>query len=43
MICLLVALCEPLIANWMRPDRLGPARLKLPGRKPALSKAEGAA
>ena len=43
MICLVAALLEPLVANWMRPDRAGPVRPRLSDRKPALSKAEGAA
>jgi hypothetical protein len=33
--CLLLAVCEPLVANWIRPDRQGRTLRTLPGRRKA--------
>ena len=35
MICLLLAVCEPLIANWMRPDRQRPTAHRVAGKRRA--------
>ncbi|MBM4020048.1 MAG: VWA domain-containing protein [Planctomycetes bacterium] len=35
MACLLLAVCEPLIANWMRPDRQRPTAHRVEGRRRA--------
>lgn len=35
MVCLLLAVCEPLIANWMRPDRQRPTAHRVDGRRHA--------
>jgi len=35
MVCLLLAVCEPLIANWMRPDRQRPTAHRVEGRRQA--------
>jgi hypothetical protein len=34
-ICLVLAVCEPLVANWMRPDRQRSSRLRPTGRRNA--------
>jgi hypothetical protein len=33
MVCLLLAVCEPLIANWMRPDRQRPTAHRVNGKR----------